>query len=191
MTNIEHDLEVVEHDSLLAEQVGMAEFSILLPTTALFVSALSAGNPERYGYSLDHGFDIVLPDRVWATLGFRSDRNEIVAGADDTYRVLFHPLKDADQKNYWGTLFPSIKPQLVFEFQKEDTSNGPKITIYDYWIRWPWSVSEEESLQIVQAAEQKREDLDKKIGWLELTKVSATEGPKSALFEGVAKHLSL
>ena len=45
--------EAFEEQDQLVGELEVTEFAVLSPTQALFVSALSAGHPERHGYSLD------------------------------------------------------------------------------------------------------------------------------------------
>jgi len=56
-------------------------------------------------------------------------------------------------------------------------------------LEWPWWPSKEERQEYLVSAQLAYEQLFDEINWLELTKQSATTGPKSALFEELAKHL--
>jgi hypothetical protein len=170
--------------------LDVAEFAVLSPTQALFFSALSAGDPERDGYSINDGFEIVLSDRIWKTLGFCPSPATPVESAVDTYRLLFAPVSADIRQTYWASMFPKAAPQIVVEFLVNREDGATSVAISDGWLEWPWWVSSEERQSYLEFAQKAYEQLFDEVNWLELTKKSATTGPKSALFEGVAKHLA-
>ena len=181
--------EKFEAQDQSVSDLNVAEFAVLSPTQALFVSALSAGDPEHHGYCLDNGFEIVLPNQTWQALGFCPSPTMPVERAVDTYRFLFEPVSADDRQNYWNVLFPEVAPKIVIEFFVGRDDDTPFITILDSWLEWPWWFSNEERQSCLEFAQKAYGQLFEEINWLELTKQSATTGPKSALFEGVAKHL--
>lgn len=170
--------------------LDVAGFAILSPTQALLVSALSASDPERHGYYVDDGFEIILPCRNWQALGFCPSREAPVESGVNTYRLLFKAVAADGKQAYWSFLFPEAEPEIVFEFQVDRESGVSIVSISDGWLEWPWWLSKEERLEYLVSAQQAYEQLFDEINWLELVKQSATTGPKSALFEGVAKHLA-
>lgn len=178
-----------DHDQLVGE-LEVAEFAVLSPTQALFVSALAAGKPEHDGYYVDDGFQIILPDRVWRALGFYPSPAALVKNGVDTYRMLFDPTSARVKKTYWGMLFSQVKPQIVMEFCLDDDEGRSIVCIADSWLKWPWWIAREERLKHLISAQTAYEKLSDKMNWLELTKQSVITGPKSTLFEGVAKHIA-
>ena len=177
------------HDQLIGE-LDVAEFAVLSPTQALFVSALSAGKSEHDGYYVDDGFQIILPDRVWRALGFYPSPAAPVKIGVDTYRMLFDPTSASVKTAYWDLLFSEIKPQIVMEFCVDDDEGWPIVCIADSWLEWPWWIARGERQSCLDFAQKAYEQLFDEINWLELIEQSATTGPKSTLFEGVGKHIA-
>jgi len=169
--------------------LDVAEFAVLSPTQALLVSALSASDPERHAYYVDDGFEILLSDRTWQALGFCPSCEAPVESGVNTYRLLFKAIAADGKQTYWGFLFPKAEPEIVFEFQVDRESGVSIVSISDRWLEWPWWLSKEERQEYLVSAQLAYEQLFDEINWLELTKQSATTGPKSALFEELAKHL--
>lgn len=102
---------------------------------------------------------------------------------------MYEPLDDCEV-GYWSALFGVTAPALVISY--EASSDGPPI-IYrtDYeWLHWPWYVSEEQKLAALDKAIASYEELEESVDWPKLAEQSATVGPKSALFKGVALHLA-
>jgi hypothetical protein len=190
MPQVEEQHEQFEAQDHNVSDLDVAEFSVLSPTQALFFSALSTGNPERHGYCLDDVFQIILPERVWQALGFCPSLAVPVESAVDTYRLLFAPVSADGRHTYWHNLFPEDAPKIVMEFLVDRGDAPPSVTISDGWLEWPWWFSSEERQSCLEFAQKAYEQLFDEINWLELIEQSATTGPRSALFEGVAEHLA-
>jgi hypothetical protein len=184
-----------QHDQFEAEHVNisdleMAQFDILSPTQALFVSALSAGDPEQHGYVFEDSLEIVLPDRNWQVLGFSPTPTAPAEVEEHNYRVLFAPAFTDNRTSFWGCLFPDVAPEIVLEFLVNEEDGSACVRITDGWLEWPWWLSSEERLRYLENAKTAYERLFNDSNWLELIEQSVTTGPKSTLFEGVAKQLA-
>lgn len=190
MPQAEDHIETLEEPSQLVGELEVAEFAVLLPTQALFVSALSAGEPERHGYSVDDGLHIMLPERVWRTLGFCPSPEAPVKNSTDTYRLLFDPASDNLAGTVWDVLFSETKPQIVMEFIVDHDAGRPVVSISDSWLEWPWWIASDERLEHLTSAQQAYDELADSVDWPKLAEQSATVGPKSALFDAVAKHVA-
>lgn len=190
MPKAEDQVETVEEQSQLVGKLEVAEFVVLLPTQALFVCALSAGKPERHGYSVEDGLHIILPERVRRTLGFAPCPAAPVKNSTDTYRLLFDLASDNAAGTYWDLLFSETRPQIVMEFFVGNDEWRPFVSISDSWLEWPWWIARDERLEHLTSAQQAYEELAESVDWPKLAEQSATVGPKSALFDAVAKHLT-
>lgn len=190
MQQAKKQTETFEEQDQLVGELEVTEFAVLSPSQALFVSALSAGHPERHGYYLDDSLQIILPEHVWQSLGFCPSPAAPVKNDVDTYRILFDPISANVEKTYWDLLFSKAKPQIVMEFFVGDDEGRPTVCISDSWLEWPWCISREERLKLLTLAQTACEQLSDEMNWLELSKQSVITGPKSTLFEGVAKHVA-
>ena len=184
-----------QHDQFDAKDINIsdleiAQFDILSPTQALFVSALSAGDPERHGYVIEDSLEIVLPDRNWQVLGFSPTPTAPAEVEEHKYRVLFAPAFADDRTSFWSFLFSDVAPEIVLEFLVNEEDGSACVRITDGWLEWPWWLSSEERLRYLENAKTAYERLFNDSNWLELIEQSVTTGPKSALFEGVATQLA-
>ena len=166
------------------------EFSFLLPVAALIGSANSRAAELHYGFEWqDEGWRLQWPNEVITGMGLWPSNAQPKANAVDEFRVLFEPVEGC-KVNFWYALFGSNAPALVMSY--EASLDKPPFIYHrdDDWLHWPWYMSEDERLATLDRAIAVAEDVKAAVDWFELVKVSATGGPSSTLFTGVAAYFA-
>lgn len=164
------------------------EFSFLLPVAALIGSANSRAAELHYGFEWqDEGWMLQWPNEVITGMGLWPSNARPKADAVDEFRVLFEPVESC-KASYWNALFGSNAPDLVMGYEAS-LDKPPFIYHGDYnWLHWPWYMNEDERLVTLDRAIAVTEGVKAAVDWFELVKISATGGPSSTLFTGVAAY---
>lgn len=169
------------------------EREILLPFNALYASALAHSDVKNGGFNLDDaGLSLSLPEMVTSSIGL-TPSGKLVAlsrSGEDHFRILLEA-NDTSEASYWATIFGGALPNLVMEFVIVTINDEVSISPYDEWLVWPWQISPEERMAALKEAVQRQERFGEDVNAFELTRLSVTDGPRSLLFDAVAKHLGL
>lgn len=177
-----------------AEVVSMerdTEREILLPFTALYASAIAHCDVKNGGFNHDDaGLSLSLPEIVTSTIGLTPSGKLVASGrsGENQFRILFEA-NDINEASYWATIFGDTLPNLVMEFVIVTKGDEVSISPYDEWLVWPWHISAEERITALKEAVQRQERFGGDVNVFEITRVAVTDGPRSLLFDVVAKHL--
>lgn len=167
-----------------------AQYAVTVPFGALYGSATSFVNQEGFSFHLDHaGATLFLPRMVTCTLGVTPVRSTAAVRTDgrDHFRVLFEA-NDTAGRSYWLTVFGTDQPNLVMEFATRVDGADVDIWPYDEWLVWPWHKNSDDRIASLKTARDRQAKFEEDAQISELTRRAAMDGPRSALFEGVAKH---